>query len=145
MRRVTDLRPCARCARHVRGDDTRCPFCGAAIVLARAQRTSTVRATTRAAMFYLGATLAGCERDPGPVPVYGGPPMPPPSEPVVQPEEPNGPQLPEEPAPPVPEPAIAEPSEAPPREEPPRAPPRPEPSVVQAYGAPPDPGPPPSP
>src|SRR5689334_13418461 len=118
-----ELHPCGSCARHVRADD-RCPFCGGTPKPPRRAPTL-VRATTRAAVFYLGASLAGCSEDPQPVPVYGGPPVPveqAQSEEHTEQGSDEGPVVPE-PAPVPPEPVVAQPEQpAPPPQ--PNPPPR---------------------
>lgn len=133
---MSQLVSCDRCARHVRDDEPTCPFCSAPIHAApRPQRL--VRGTTRAAIFYLGATLAGagCDALSGPAAIYGGPPE---RETIAQPYgAPPDPDPPQNPPPPPPEhEAIAPPYGAPP-DPPPPPPPPPEPSIVQPYGAPP--------
>jgi hypothetical protein len=111
---VSQFFPCPACARHVRDDERECPFCRAAIAV-RAPRAEMPRRVglTRAAIFYLGAALAGCDDDP----VEPPPPEP---ETIMQPYG----------APPVPQPLP----------EPP--PPPQEPTIAQPYGAPPPPPPP---
>ncbi len=91
------LLPCPSCARHARAFEDACPFCAAALPVARAAapapRVPAAR-LSRAAMFALGATaaaVAACggysstaiygapavdagEDAPLPTPLYGGPP-----------------------------------------------------------------------
>lgn len=55
---MLELVPCPACRRHVALGERGCPFCGAAIRAARAQRF-VPRALTRAAVF--SAALAACE------------------------------------------------------------------------------------
>jgi hypothetical protein len=78
---MSQLAPCGECGRHVRVEDPTCPFCGAAASASAPRRPSAPRfSRTRAAVFYLGATLAsGCD---GMAPAYGGPP---PQETIAQP------------------------------------------------------------
>ena len=59
---MSDLRPCPECRRHVRIDESACPFCAAALA-AVAPPTLPVGRLTRAAVFTAGAALAvgaGC-------------------------------------------------------------------------------------
>lgn len=58
------LEPCARCKRHVAVADTRCPFCGAAIV-ASPPRAPLVGRWSRAAIFAGATTLAACHSKSG--------------------------------------------------------------------------------
>ncbi|HEX6241930.1 MAG TPA: hypothetical protein VFZ61_13570, partial [Polyangiales bacterium] len=55
---------CSSCKRHVKVSETRCPFCSAAITLARSQPARSPRGLPggRAALFLTGAALAapGC-------------------------------------------------------------------------------------
>lgn len=55
---MLELVPCPACRRHIALDERSCPFCGAAIRVARAPRF-VPRALTRAAVF--SAALAACE------------------------------------------------------------------------------------
>jgi hypothetical protein len=97
---MIDLAPCQACGRHVRADAASCPFCASPITAPRVKRTSVAANVGRAAMFYLGATLASCGGDERNIAQpYGAPPDPPP-------EEPEGPVIPEE--------TIAQPYGAPP-------------------------------
>ncbi|MCZ7684002.1 MAG: hypothetical protein M5U28_36620 [Sandaracinaceae bacterium] len=107
---MSELAPCTGCGRHVRLDDPACPFCGGT-ARQRARPPRVARSVTRAAIFYLGATLAGCDGSTEPEPEesivqpYGAPPDPQPPEP-----EPPEPEPEQEPAPGEPtEPAQAEP------------------------------------
>ena len=113
------LVPCGGCSRHVRAEEGPCPFCGAAVSLP--PRAIARHGATRAAIFYLGATLAACggQSDPPPestiMQPYGAPPDPPeappdPSEPDVA--DPPPPPLETDPDPDEP-PAIAPPYGAP--------------------------------
>ncbi len=54
--------PCARCARHVRIGEARCPFCGAEAraVVGGAVRGVSRRELTRAAVFASAAVVMGC-------------------------------------------------------------------------------------
>ena len=67
---MTDLRPCPECRRHVRIDETACPFCRAVLAPATPP-TLPVGRLTRAAVFAAGAALAGCG---GPQKTEGPPP-----------------------------------------------------------------------
>src|SRR5437868_9608391 len=69
------LHPCASCARHVRADETRCPFCGGEPgpmeVREAARWTGRV---TRAAIVLLGASAAGAAcSSTSTTPLYGAP------------------------------------------------------------------------
>ncbi len=61
---VAFLTPCSACARHVRAEETRCPFCGVQRVRTtfRAHAVSPESRLGRSALFTFGAavTLAGC-------------------------------------------------------------------------------------
>src|SRR5689334_21694145 len=62
---MADLRPCTGCLRHVRADETRCPFCEAALeVIAPAPLLSEARLGRAARMAFTAAMataqLAGC-------------------------------------------------------------------------------------
>jgi hypothetical protein len=54
---MSDLEPCPACRRHVRVDESACPFCGGALE-ASAPRSLAAGRLTRAAVF-AGAALAG--------------------------------------------------------------------------------------
>ncbi len=78
------LVPCAACARHVKADESRCPFCDAALTAPTA-RAMTALPRSRAALMFgavfgaaslAGAIGVGCNASP-PAPAYGGPPPPP--------------------------------------------------------------------
>ena len=56
---MASLIPCSRCLRHVRRDETQCPFCGAACTPAAAAVRPVLREAKRATLFALGLTLAG--------------------------------------------------------------------------------------
>ena len=58
---MTSLVPCLACARHVRRQDARCPFCGAARTPSAGPFREIVlpRDATRATIFALGLSLAG--------------------------------------------------------------------------------------
>lgn len=136
------LVPCDGCLRHVRAGDARCPFCGAPVSARPPDRPATASRRgnlTRAAIFYLGASVASaCGGElPREEPIaqpYGAPPDP---DPDPDPESP--PETEDERG------AIAAPYGAPPQPEPdpdplpPEAPP--EGDAIQqgagAYGAPP--------
>lgn len=81
---MNQLVPCSRCARHVRAEDVACPFCGER-VHAQPTRRLVARGATRAAIFYVGAAIAGCDDVGGTADIYGGPPEPPPRESIAQP------------------------------------------------------------
>jgi hypothetical protein len=53
---MNDLRPCPECRRHVRVDETACPFCTAALAPASPPALPVGR-LTRAAVFTAGAAL----------------------------------------------------------------------------------------
>ncbi|RZO61318.1 MAG: hypothetical protein EVA89_12125 [Sandaracinaceae bacterium] len=88
------LVPCDGCRRHVRAADARCPFCAAPVPTAppeSSRRVSRRGNLTRAAIFYLGASVASaCGGEvPWEEPIaqpYGAPPDP---EPDPDPEEPE--------------------------------------------------------
>ena len=70
---MTSLAACPSCARHVRINESRCPFCSVGLEGAFANRPSPLAAVgrlSRAALFALGATAAaagtvvGCSDDP---------------------------------------------------------------------------------
>jgi hypothetical protein len=76
------MHPCPSCARHVRGSETTCPFCEAALP----ERASDVRAAapftravSRAAIVFGAAAIGACGKaqkvEDQPVAVYGPPPM----------------------------------------------------------------------
>lgn len=66
---------CTGCQRHVRSDETSCPFCGAGVVAPPPGPPRTIGRLGRAALFAFGATLgattAGCVDSA--VPLYGAP------------------------------------------------------------------------
>jgi hypothetical protein len=75
---------CSSCVRHVKVDETACPFCGAVAngpVPVRPARLLTIRdrttlmfgAAMATALVAASATATGCE--PAPVAMYGGPPV----------------------------------------------------------------------
>jgi hypothetical protein len=78
---MVSLEPCPHCRRHVRTDETVCPFCSAAI--AQAMANAPARAVPqgrlgRAALLAFGASVAaasgeGCDDDRNVVPIYGNP------------------------------------------------------------------------
>jgi hypothetical protein len=53
---MSDLEPCPACRRHVRTDETACPFCEAALGGAASRRLSTTRVAR--AVVFAGAALA---------------------------------------------------------------------------------------
>jgi hypothetical protein len=76
------LLPCPSCERHVRSDETACPFCNQAVAFCANGRCAETgdRALSRAAVLFLGATaLAACgKRDGGggaTITIYGPPPI----------------------------------------------------------------------
>ena len=72
------LVPCAACARHMKAEEARCPFCDAAVIAVAApapMADAHVFTRSRAALMFGAATLAtaigaSCT----PAPAYGGPP-----------------------------------------------------------------------
>lgn len=142
------LVPCDGCRRHVRAADARCPFCAAPVPTVppeSSRRVSRRGNLTRAAIFYLGASVASaCGGEaPWEEPIaqpYGAPPDP---EPDPDPEEPES-QEPESGE--QDRGAVAAPYGAPPEPEPEPLPPEPLPESAEddaiqqgagAYGAPP--------
>jgi hypothetical protein len=85
---MAHLRPCEACARHVRADETRCPFCEAELGEAPAAPGSPAGRLGRAALMAVGVTLgvgvaaatvtsiSGCggKPDPNHAKPYGAPP-----------------------------------------------------------------------
>lgn len=70
--RMAHLRPCIECHRHVRGSETRCPFCDAELSVVGSAGVKPGAPLTRAAiLFGAAATVAAC--------VTGGPDTPGPS------------------------------------------------------------------
>jgi hypothetical protein len=68
---MAHLRPCTECHRHVRGNETRCPFCDAELAaVAPAASAKPGTPLTRAAIIFgAAATVAACVSggpDPGP-------------------------------------------------------------------------------
>lgn len=82
-----EMRPCERCRRHVRVDETACPFCSATVTVVRLPDVVVGRVSRSewlAIVATLGAgALIGCDKNkdaPGnTAEVYGAPPKPPPS------------------------------------------------------------------
>jgi hypothetical protein len=73
------LETCVGCARHVRADETHCPFCDRPLVAKRARGIATLAASVA-----FGLTLVAC---------YGGPPPPvgyPPATPPTPTPAPSG-------------------------------------------------------
>ncbi len=70
------LRPCSSCARHVRATETTCPFCTSALTACAdtSEPTTTARLSRAAIVLAGAAALAGCGKESGIAPVYGGPP-----------------------------------------------------------------------
>jgi hypothetical protein len=62
---MDELVVCACCARHVKNSEAACPFC----------RTKRVRVLALA--IASAAVVVACNRDAGPVAMYGAPPLPP--------------------------------------------------------------------
>jgi len=52
------LRPCSACDRHVRGDETSCPFCDAKLEPVAPRKVPNVSGLSRAARIALGTALA---------------------------------------------------------------------------------------
>ncbi len=63
---------CAKCRRHVHRTETQCPFCEEPLA---SSLTAARAIAAGAVLLALGASVAGCTREPAPV--YGGPPPPP--------------------------------------------------------------------
>lgn len=55
---MSQLIPCPSCARHVRANDTTCPFCAAALALAPVAAPVLGERLGRAALFAFGAAMA---------------------------------------------------------------------------------------
>jgi len=90
---MSALSPCPSCSRHIRVDETTCPFCRSAIAIEVAPRSMPTQRLGRAATFAFGAAIAtsavGCGTatapqdanvaaadggaDGSPVPLYGAP------------------------------------------------------------------------
>jgi hypothetical protein len=72
------LHPCPSCAQHLRASETVCPFCGASLPEGFgicAQPAPRGQPMSRAALLFVGATVAtGCGAD-APVPLYGPAPI----------------------------------------------------------------------
>ncbi len=74
------LTACPSCSRHVKGGDSKCPFCGNKVLRANASVARVVAGRlSRAALFAAGAaglaiTTTDCGSDPQPLPPYGSPP-----------------------------------------------------------------------
>jgi hypothetical protein len=68
---MNSLVPCPECSRHVRRNETACPFCGAAVIEAMARAPERAMPTTRlgrSALFVFAAAsvgVAGCGGDTG--------------------------------------------------------------------------------
>lgn len=143
-----DLAPCPACARHIKLQSVRCPFCDVPVydLAPLGFDPAVAPARVRYAALALGASLAltGCPS----AALYGGPPVPPPA------VDAGAPLLTVTPAygiPPseMPDPVPQVPPDAGTPRTPPPSPdagaPRPPPAPVPAYGLPPDWRPPPSP
>lgn len=126
-----NLKPCPACSRHVRTDESSCPFCEA--------RLSPRQAAGLVAAALGAAVLSGCpSQDRQPAPVYGAP-QPPPS---ASPEQPPEPTPAPEASPDGDDPRLAAPMYGAPPPDDRIAPPEPEEPpvdrpVAPAYGAPP--------
>lgn len=72
------LHPCPACAQHLRSSETVCPFCDAALpdgFGTCAHPVARDRPMSRAALLFVGATVAtGCSAD-APIPLYGPAPI----------------------------------------------------------------------
>ena len=65
------MTPCSACARHVKHDETACPFCGAPFVAPAPRSARVIGRVTRAAVF--SAALVACHKqeEPKPAPKTG--------------------------------------------------------------------------
>src|SRR5262245_33910863 len=98
---------CPSCQRHVRTDDTVCPFCGSSAARAEPREPMIVGRLTRAAVVVGAISLGGCCMT-----LYGAPPDPAPAPeetPIVQPTEPEPTQV-EPPSPPPDDPGAQVPA-----------------------------------
>lgn len=123
---MSELRPCPECDRHVRNDETSCPFCSAAIGEATARKLPIGR-LTRAAVF-AGALVGASACGPAQTPAANPDDQPPPPTEVADagnpsPEEPVDAQAAQPPTPP-------DAAQA-------RQRPRPDHNIPMPYGAPP--------
>lgn len=147
-----ELVPCVGCRRHVDVGGATCPFCDAAVVPPPPRVLRAVPSLTRAAIFYLGATVASAcgtgattdvqrndpQTDEQIMQPYGAPPDPPDDPPPVEDEVEEGQDPPED----VEEGDVTETEAAAPEEAPPvrrrvRRPEPPPPPSNAPYGAPP--------
>lgn len=76
------MHPCPSCVRHVRENETTCPFCDVALPERRSEDRSKAplaRAVSRAAIVFGAAAIGACGKaskvEEQPVAVYGPPPM----------------------------------------------------------------------
>ena len=69
------LAPCRSCSRHLRVSETVCPFCGDATRAATSEASRPGRLSRVAAAVSVALTVGACQRETGPAPAYGGPPM----------------------------------------------------------------------
>ena len=86
------LLPCPGCARHIRSDETACPFCDRAVAFCAGGRCgqSAERPLSRAAVLFLGATaLAACgKRDSGmTIALYASAPVDDAAVPMIEPAD----------------------------------------------------------
>ena len=65
------MTPCSACARHVKHDETACPFCGAPFIAPAARNVRVVGRVTRAAIFSAALVACGKHEDPKPTPKAG--------------------------------------------------------------------------
>jgi hypothetical protein len=63
MTRMAHLRPCDGCLRHVRGDDTRCPFCDAALSIAPISVATLPRLSRAAQVAFVATVIVGCREE----------------------------------------------------------------------------------
>lgn len=62
------MTPCSACARHVKHDETTCPFCGAPFIAPAARNVRVVGRVTRAAIFSAALVACGKHEEPKPQP-----------------------------------------------------------------------------
>jgi hypothetical protein len=65
------MTPCSACARHVKHDETACPFCGAPFIAPAPRNARVVGRVTRAAIFSAALVACGKHEDPKPTPKPG--------------------------------------------------------------------------
>ena len=68
MRYDREMTPCSACARHVKHDETACPFCGAPFVAPAPRSARVVGRVTRAAIFSAALVACGKHDEPKPQP-----------------------------------------------------------------------------